>query len=64
VPLLGIYLVEQQLPLYSTSRFIEDCTVNRKMTVLEMKRPIYVYVLSPTKCMSKSARLFTTRITI
>jgi len=44
VPLLAVYLVKQQLPLYSTGRIIADGTANRKMTILQMNS--YMYIVS------------------
>ena len=49
-PLLAEYIVEQQLQLYSVSRIIEDDTVNRKITILQMNSYIYIYIVSNKIC--------------
>ena len=58
VPLLAVYLVEQQLPLYGTSRITEDGTAHRTRTILQIKRYIYIYMyhisgtMQVERCMS------------
>ena len=44
LPHLALYLVEQQLPLYNRSRIIEDGTADKKMTILQMNRYMYIYI--------------------
>ena len=39
---LTLYVVEQQLPLYSRSRIIEDGAADNKMAILQMN--IYIYI--------------------
>jgi hypothetical protein len=51
VPHLPLYLTEEQLPLYSRSRMIGDCAVDKKMTIHQMNR--YICISFPAKCMSK-----------
>jgi len=72
VPHLALYLVEQQLPLYSRSRITEDGTADKKITTLQINRYIYthiyiytyIYISFPAKCMLKCACLFTTGVMI
>jgi len=42
LPHLTLYVVEQQLPLYSRSRIIEDGAADNKMAILQMN--IYIYI--------------------
>jgi len=48
VPHLKLYVVEQQLPLYSRSRIIEDGTTDNEMTILQIditdRTDTYIYV--------------------
>jgi len=41
---LAVYLVEQHLPLYSTSRIIEHDTAIRTMMSLQLNSCIYIYI--------------------
>ena len=42
MPHLTLYVVEQQLPLYSRSRIIEDGAADNKMAILQMN--IYICI--------------------
>jgi hypothetical protein len=60
MPLLAVYLVEQQLQLYSTSTITEDDTANRTMMILQMKIYMYINSVSSKMCSEISLSVYDT----